>query len=625
MTIQKLPQFIINQIAAGEVIERPASIIKELIENSIDANATEIQIKVTNAGKSYISVYDNGDGIDKKDFANAVELHATSKLASLDLNNIESLGFRGEALASIASVSNISITSKSKNSNETWKAIYEKNAIKEIIPAVLNRGTKIEVKDLFFTIPARLNFLKTDQTEFLNIVNTCKQILLPYPNISLKLFNAEKLNLEYPSTSSLKRIINIIGEDLEEDLKEIKYNFDTITINGYIGKPSLNFKTPDKIYIYINGRYIKDKLLTFAIKNSYSNLIPHDRYPIAILFLTLSPKDFDINVHPRKLEIRFRDIKKVQIEIDKAIKSVLSSISNLSSVYVSNNLSNYLTTKTPYNNHNNVIKSLQELNYNLIQNNQSSTKNQSLFFEEISKFEEDFIPEFSIITNGKNSVKEQQTLNFQRSFSAEEKTSNENSNKNLDLGDSVTQFMNKYIISKSQDHLFIIDQHAVHERIVFEDLKEKFYKNGIKSQQLLLQDTIKLSSTEMDILLSHKSELEKLGVHFHTTMSSELVITSLPLILINSNKSAFIKDIIAVYSSYEENFFKNPITELTEKILSTFACHTSIRSGKTLSLEEMNQILRMIENNKNTAQCNHGRPSYIQLSLKELDKLFERI
>lgn len=627
MTIQKLPQFIINQIAAGEVIERPSSVIKELIENSIDAHATDIHIKVINAGKSYISVYDNGDGITKEDLSNAVELHATSKMESLDLNNIESLGFRGEALASIASISNVSITSKTKDSIDTWKAVYEKNSVKELLPAVLNHGTKIEVKDLFFAIPARLNFLKTDQTEFLSIVNTCKHVMLPYHNVRLKLFNGEKLYSEYPATDQLKRILQIIGNDVEDDIIEIIYNSDTIKINGYIGKPSLNFKTQDKIYTYINGRYIKDKFLTFAIKNSYSNLIPHDKYPIVVLFLSLNTKDFDINVHPRKLEVRFRDIKKIQLEIEKAIKSLLVSISNLSSVYVSNNLSTYIKKTQCHHNTFNIEKPFQELNNKLIHGNANEEKKHNFLFEPTEKFEEDFIPEFTDTDNKKESIEKKIMFDNENkiNFYSQESTSNQPHSKKLDLGNAVIQFMNKYIISRSSDNLFIIDQHAVHERLVFEDLKDKFYKNGIKSQQLLIHDTIKLSSSEIDTLLSHQEELANLGVHFHTTTEFKLVITALPAILINSNKSIFIRDIVAVYSSPEKNFIGNPIIEYTERVLSTFACHTSIRSGKTLSLEEMNQILRMIETNQNTAQCNHGRPSYIKLSSRELDKLFERI
>ena len=252
MQIEKLPQFIINQIAAGEVIERPASIIKELVENSIDAHSSKIEISVVNAGKSYISIYDNGDGIQKDDFHNAVTLHATSKLHNLNLNEIDYLGFRGEALASIASVAKISITSKYKDSNETWKAIYDKNNVRDLIPATLNSGTKIEVSDLFFSVPARLNFLKTDITELSNIINTCKQIILPYNNISLRLSSNNRLILNYPPSTIKIRISDILGNEFTDDLCEVNYESESCKITGFVGKPTLNFNTQNKLSIKSN-------------------------------------------------------------------------------------------------------------------------------------------------------------------------------------------------------------------------------------------------------------------------------------------------------------------------------------------------------------------------------------
>lgn len=616
MQIEKLPQFIVNQIAAGEVIERPASIIKELVENSIDAHSSKIEISIVNAGKSYISIYDNGDGIQKDDFHNAVTLHATSKLHNLNLNEIDYLGFRGEALASIASVAKISITSKYKDSNETWKAIYDKNNVKDLIPATLNSGTKIEVSDLFFSVPARLNFLKTDATELSNIINTCKQIILPYNNISLRLSSNNRLILNYPPSTIKIRISDILGNEFTDDLYELNYDSEACKITGFVGKPTLNFNTQNKLFFYINGRYVKDKYLSLALKNAYSNLIPHDRYPIAVLFIDLPKKDFDVNVHPRKLEVRFRDIKKLQQNIDTAVKNIISKVSNISSVFIANNFRDSLINiqNKNYKKSNETLTEIKNFNNDLIFNNPTSKINS--LQEDSSNFEIDFIPEFS------GQAEEQEHLQQNNLFELQTKTSLDNI---IDLGTAVTQFMNKYIISKSSEFIFLIDQHAVHERVVFEKLKKNFYDKRIESQQLLIPEMVYLSENDIELLNNNKDQIKELGITFKKISNDSIEITSLPIILIESNKSELIKDLIEDFTNDDDVTCNNSMKNKIERILATFACHTSIRSGKTLSVEEMNQILKLIETTENSAQCNHGRPSYIKLSLKDLDKLFERI
>lgn len=609
MKVKKLPQFIVNQIAAGEVIDRPSAVVKELIENSIDAGSNSIVVNLRNAGKSYISVQDNGSGIEKDDLSIATEMHTTSKLPTLDLTQIDFLGFRGEALASISSVSRMSIASNYEG--ESWIAEYDGCSLSSIKPSNIQLGTFIEVKDLFFAIPARLNFLKTDKSELLNTISLLKKISIPYNDIEFKLLSDSKEILNYKKTDLKGRISDIVGKDVTGDLIYIdECSENGISVCGCISKPTMNVKTSENIYTYVNGRYIKDKFLSFVVKNAYSDLIPKDRYPIVILFIKIDNSLIDVNVHPRKLEIRFRNQNDIKSLIEKVIKSSLGKYSsNFSKSTVSNFIDNYKTSinKNAYDKPYVSKKDIYNKDvYNKFITDNSIVRDvnfsESVLSDNVSSFLEDELPDFS---NGK----------------LFENTNSENKvNENIDLGTALYQIDNKYIIAANDFGLAIIDQHAVHERLTFEQLKNGYRSNNLVVQKLMIPIEVNFSDTESDQLMLFKDDLSKSGFIIEK-FSNGIKVLSVPQLIIGADIEGILKDLLSDIIEFDNII---TIDKKINSFFATFACHTSIRAGQKLSIDEMNQIIKDIENNGNMAQCNHGRPSYIFMNTKDIDKIFER-
>lgn len=613
MKVQKLPQFIVNQIAAGEVIDRPSAVVKELVENSIDSGADSITINLRNAGKSYISVQDNGSGIEKDDLKIVTEMHTTSKLPALDLTQIDFLGFRGEALASISSISRMTIDSHCNQ--ESWVAEYNGSDFVSMKPSSIQSGTLIEVRDLFFAIPARLNFLKTDKTELLNAVSLMKKISIPYQNISFKLISDSKEVLNYKKTNLKGRISDVIGKDVTADLIYIDdFTENNISVSGCISKPTTNVKTSESIYTYVNGRYIKDKFLSFVVKNAYSDLIPKDRYPIAILFINIDNSLIDVNVHPRKLEIRFRNQNDIKYVIERIVREALgkyssnfskSTVSNFINNYKTNNVSKidykpYVSKRDIYNKdiYNEYITS----DINRAKNVTNFIENNLVLSDSPAKFLDDELPDF---VNGEL-------------FS--DKPADTDSVKKIDLGNALYQIDNKYIIAAKDDTFSIIDQHAVHERLTFERLKNSYKQNNLIAQKLMIPIEVNFSDYDSEQLLRFKDDLAKSGFIIEK-ISDGIRVLSVPQVIIGADIDGILKDLLSDIMEFDD------IITVDKKIntfFATFACHTSIRAGQKLSIDEMNQIIRDIEDNENMAQCNHGRPSYITMSTKDIDKIFNR-
>lgn len=613
MKVQKLPQFIVNQIAAGEVIDRPSAVVKELVENSIDSGADSITINLRNAGKSYISVQDNGSGIEKDDLKIVTEMHTTSKLPALDLTQIDFLGFRGEALASISSISRMMIDSNCNQ--ESWVAEYNGSDFVSMKPSSIQSGTLIEVRDLFFAIPARLNFLKTDKTELLNIVSLLKKISIPYQNISFKLISDSKEVLNYKKTNLKGRISDVIGKDVTADLIYIDdFTENHISVSGCISKPTTNVKTSESIYTYVNGRYIKDKFLSFVVKNAYSDLIPKDRYPIAILFINIDNSLIDVNVHPRKLEIRFRNQNDIKYVIERVVREVLgkyssnfskSTVSNFINNYKTNNVSKldykpYVSKRDIYNKdiYNEYITS----DLNRAKNVTNFIENNLVLSDSPAKFLDDELPDF---VNGEL-------------FS--DKPADAEAVKKIDLGNALYQIDNKYIIAAKDDTFTIIDQHAVHERLTFERLKNSYKQNDLIAQKLMIPIEVNFSDYDSEQLLRFRDDLAKSGFIIEK-FSNGIRVLSVPQVIIGADIDGILKDLLSDIMEFDD------IITVDKKIntfFATFACHTSIRAGQKLSIDEMNQIIRDIEDNENMAQCNHGRPSYITMSTKDIDKIFNR-
>ena len=593
MEIRRLPENLINQIAAGEVIERPASALKELIENSIDAKATQIDIVLNDGGKSLISVSDNGIGIEKNHIVLAVERHATSKLPTNDLNKIEFLGFRGEALPSIAAVSQLNIQTKSNKSEDAWALDVVAGKFNDIYPSPRQLGTIISVKNLFFATPARLKFLKSSNLER----SYCQQIVLkqalvnPKIGFRLQADGKELLNIKPESVINsdeyvLNRIRNILGKSFADEAIKINNsktfkNQNFLKINGFIGLPTLNKSNYSQQYLFINGRSIQDRNLSGAIRAAYRDTLPKGRFPIFCLFIDVPPEFIDVNVHPGKTEVRFEDNAIIRSLIVGSISREL----NIHSSQTSSELSK---------------QAIEKFNtYNEIKVNDNYEKVQSFFSKN------DFGPSVKPIS--KNNDLQDQRLDDQ--------------DKDFPLGVALAQFSKNYIISRNSQGIVIVDQHAAHERLVLEKMKAARENKSIEKQILLLPEVINLDPTPLEMIIENVDLLSEIGFEIEPFGEGIIIVREVPSLLGDADIKQIIIDLGDDLSSSGL-----PISYIAkiDLILGNIACHRSVRSGRVLNENEMNQLLREMENTPNSGQCNHGRPTSISLSLKDIENLFNR-
>ena len=580
--IKKLPENLINQIAAGEVIERPSSALKELIENSIDAAATEISIYLSDGGKTLIEVVDNGKGMTLDDLSMCLERHATSKISDGDLMCIDSLGFRGEALPSIGSIANLCIESFDKSKSEAWK-ISIINSKKHVEPSIIRFGTKVTITDLFFKVPARLKFLKTNGTEIRYCKEVVKHLAMSHPTISFtltidskKIFywdKSERNNFE----GTKNRLNQVMGEDFINSSVSVEMERDGLMLAGMVGMPTLNRNTGREQYLFVNNRPVKDRNLIGALRGAYKGLIENNRFPVAVLFLDIIPQDVDINVHPAKAEVRFKDSAKVRSIIVSGVRKSLESAGLNTATEISNALIDKMSFST---------KSINEINYdsnNLDLNNINISPS--------SRFTENF-----------------------DSDSFEKK-------KTYPLGSAIAQAHGTYIISENENGLILIDQHAAHERIVLEKIRAGFLNSNIQKQILLIPEVIELTEDHFDVIIKQKDNLLKLGLAIEEFDTNTILIREHPAILDKVNFSTLIKDIADEIINFGSEFI---LSERLDNICGNMACHSSIRSGRLLLTSEMNALLREMEVTPNSSQCNHGRPTFIKLSVKDIEKLFGR-
>jgi len=593
MEIRRLPENLINQIAAGEVIERPASALKELIENSIDAKATQIDIVLNDGGKSLISVSDNGIGIEKNHIVLAVERHATSKLPTNDLNKIEFLGFRGEALPSIAAVSQLNIQTKSNKSEDAWALDVVAGKFNDIYPSPRQLGTIISVKNLFFATPARLKFLKSSNLER----SYCQQIVLkqalvnPKIGFRLQADGKELLNIKPESVINsdeyvLNRIRNILGKSFADEAIKINNsktfkNQNFLKINGFIGLPTLNKSNYSQQYLFINGRSIQDRNLSGAIRAAYRDTLPKGRFPIFCLFIDVPPEFIDVNVHPGKTEVRFEDNAIIRSLIVGSISREL----NIHSSQTSSELSK---------------QAIEKFNtYNEIKVNDNYEKVQSFFSKN------DFGPSVKPIS--KNNDLQDQRLDDQ--------------DKDFPLGVALAQFSKNYIISRNSQGIVIVDQHAAHERLVLEKMKAARENKSIEKQILLLPEVINLDPTPLEMIIENVELLSEIGFEIEPFGEGMIIVREVPSLLGDADIKQIIIDLGDDLSS---SGLPTSYIAKIDLILGNIACHRSVRSGRVLNENEMNQLLREMENTPNSGQCNHGRPTSISLSLKDIENLFNR-
>lgn len=607
MTIRILPNNLVNQIAAGEVIERPASVVKELVENSIDAGATSIEVTLVDGGKSLIVVSDNGRGIDKDELPVAVERHATSKLPDDNLFNINFLGFRGEALPSISSVSRMTIVSRREGAENAWKIEVNGGEKSEIMPAAHPQGTRIEVRDLFYSAPARLKFLKTTPSETAQCVDILNRIALANPTISFYLSdeNRKKVTLNACQgelfDARLKRLADVMGREFSENSLLINAHRENLTITGYVSLPTLNKSNSLYQYLFVNNRPVRDKLLLGAIKGAYQDVLAHNRYPMAALYFDIDPAYVDVNVHPAKAEVRFYDNALVRGLLVSAVRQALTlgdhrSANNL-------DLAGFVHDNIPGFGENEVA---------VLQEHKPGGGNVPAFRPLMSQPRRQAeLPEL-----------ERKVFSVKVDESCPAVSAAGDSGEVGPLGLAKAQFHDTYIISQTEDSIVIIDQHASHERIVMENLKASLLaENKVATQILLIPEIVDLSLSEKTRLIEAAEELQKLGLSVEEFGSTAVIVREIPALLGDCDIKALIRDLAGEMTEWGKGF---SLTDKLHTICATIACHGSVRAGRRLNIDEMNRLLRDMERTEHSGQCNHGRPTYVELKLKDIEKLFER-
>ncbi len=603
MKIKSLDPLLANQIAAGEVVERPASVVKELVENSIDAGATHIEIDIEQGGKGLIRIRDNGSGILKDDLHLALSRHATSKIENLsDLENVLSLGFRGEALASVSAVSRLTLTSKTAEQETAWSIKAEgRLPDTSLSPASHPVGTTVEVRDLFFNTPARRKFLKGDKTESQHIETLIKRLSISCFPVSLQLKSQQKELLNLPAASSMaefeQRIAKVCGQAFIDNAIAFEKEVAGLKLWGWIGLPTFSRSQSDMQYFYVNGRFVRDKLLIHAVRQAYQDVLYQGRQPVFVLFLDIDPSVVDVNVHPTKHEVRFRDAKMVHDIVRRTLKEVIGQVRP---GHVQNqNEAAFIPPSAPLGH--------------------LPPEGGGLSFAPPSGGSCRPLPIHSSI------IKEQlalySTQQAPNRTHAPIDTTTAPPPEIPPLGYAIAQLHGIYILAQNEKGLVLIDMHAAHERISYERLKKACSLGNVPAQDLLIPLTFNVNEEEATLAEERSEDFATLGLKVERIAQDLLAIRSVPSILQDANAEQLVRDVIADFMTYEDS---SRIQEHMNEILATMACHGSVRANRKLTIMEMNAILRDMEVTERSGQCNHGRPTWIQMSLEELDKLFLR-
>lgn len=613
LTIRLLSENTINQIAAGEVIERPASAVKELVENSIDAGAKNIDVVMIEGGRKLIRITDDGHGMSSDELELAVERHATSKLKEDDLSNIKTMGFRGEALPSIASVSRFTFKSRASDSDEAWQIKIEGGKKGKIEPTALDRGSHVEVRDLFYSTPARLKFLKTDRTEFSQTLDVIKRLSMANPDIAFSLYDNERRAFQVSAAqgelldSRLRRLGAILGAEFTENALPINAERENIKLSGYAGLPTYNRGNAQHQYLFVNGRPVKDKLLNGAVRGAYMDFLARNRHPVLALFLEVPTDMVDVNVHPAKAEVRFRESGVVRGLIVGALRHALSEAGHRASTTVSNAALGSFTPEAgrptmPYH------QGSQQQKFQMPprMSGQLSETSKS-YHAPLSEKDTAFTPPM-----GRNEELEQETS---ASYEMQQNLTE------FPLGAARGQLHETYIVSQTENGIIIVDQHAAHERLVYERMKKHMTEDQVPRQVLLLPEVIEIEEDAVNRLMTRQEELAKLGLIFDVFGNGAIVVREVPALLGDTDIHGLIRDLADELAELNQAL---ALKEKLEEVCSTMACHGSVRAGRRLTTAEMNALLREMEATPHSGQCNHGRPTYVELKLGDVERLFGR-
>jgi DNA mismatch repair protein MutL len=608
MPIRVLPPNLVNRIAAGEVIERPASAVKELVENAIDAGARSIEVTLRDGGRGLIAVADDGLGMTPAELALAVERHATSKLPGDDLVNIATLGFRGEALPSIGAVGRLTITSRKSGAAEAWCIAVDGGAKGEPEPAALSAGTRVELRDLFYATPARLKFLKAVRTELDHAADIVNRLAMAYPEIAITLFDDARAVLRYSTSGDLlqdaaaarlARLSQVMGRDFADNALPIDALRESVRLSGYVGLPTLNRATSAQQYLFVNGRPVRDRLLQGAVRGAYHDFLARDRHPLVALFVDLPAEEVDVNVHPTKAEVRFRDPGLVRGLIVGASKHALAAAGHRASTTVSlAALGSFRPGERP----------LSAANSWRPQHGAGPRG----FGEQTAALYAPYeLPSVDPRTTDMSGL---------HAPSAPPAADGAPDGAHP-LGAARAQLHETYIIAQTADGLVIVDQHAAHERLVYERMKAALAQAGIARQVLLIPAVVELDQAAAQRIVNRRGELAELGLVIEAFGPGAVVVREVPALLGATDAAGLIRDLADELAEFGQAL---SLKERLEQICGTMACHGSVRAGRRLAPAEMDALLREMEATPHSGQCNHGRPTYVELKLADIERLFGR-
>jgi DNA mismatch repair protein MutL len=597
MPVRQLSETVVNRIAAGEVVERPASVVKELVENALDAGARRIDVLTDGGGRRLIRVTDDGEGMTRADLALAVERHATSKLAGDDLLAISTLGFRGEALPSIGAVARLTITTRHGNEPNAWAIEVDGGEKSTVKPAALNAGTSVEVHDLFYATPARLKFLKTDRSEAEAVREVVRRLAMSRPDVAFTLAGEERSPVPWGAAQDrLTRLGDVLGPDFRANAVAIDAERDGVHVQGFAGLPTLSRANTLGQYLFVNGRPVRDKLLIGAVRAAYADYLPRDRHPVLALFVTLEPREVDVNVHPAKTEVRFRDGGLVRGLIVSALKSALARDAQKAATTGGSatiaafrplgmaRRGAYDWRRSPARPANFPIRG-----------------NAALGFAEAA----------------------QEAFDVGGPTADTRAESHEPAPELLErpLGAARAQVHETYIVAQTRDGLVIVDQHAAHERIVYERMKAALAESGVTRQILLIPEIVEMDEADAARLVGRAEELVRFGLSIEAFGSGAVAVRETPSLLGEVDVRGLLRDLAEHMAEWDDEL---PLERRLMHVSATMACYGSVRAGRRLKPEEMNALLREMEAVPNSGQCNHGRPTYVELKLTDIERLFGR-
>lgn len=606
--IHVLSSQVANQIAAGEVVERPASAVKELIENSVDAGAAKIVVRIAGAGKKRIEIDDDGCGMSASDAELALQRHATSKIeTSDDLHTIASHGFRGEALPSIASVSRFRMQTCFKDSDEGVEVRVDGGGKTVVRPAAPRRGTKIEILDLFLNTPARLNFMRTDKTEEAAIVDAFRALALAHPKVAMRLEFDGRKRFDFMAQNEQARVQVIMGSEFSENSLEQVIEHEDMQISAYLGLPTFHHRDSTRMMFLVNGRVIRDKALIAALRAGYRDVMFHDRYPVAVIRIEIDPADVDVNVHPAKREVRFKSPQVVRAGIVACVRAGIERMGQSVATTTTDKALEAMSPMAGMQAEHVAHSTMPTFRSQAVGGNHSSVSARS----------------FS--GSGKVSTDLQHML-FRAPHEAHEEAAAYDVQGVLDLGHAVAQLHSCYIVSETEQGITLVDQHAAHERINYEKLKTQLSKDSVSTQMLLTPVALDLQGEKAAWLHDHMAKLESFGVCVEAVGDESFLILSVPAMLASESPLELVAELIdaCILMGVDAEAGDTGLGRVLERWLGNRACKGSIKAGRSLLPEEQNNLLREMEKTPNIAQCNHGRPTYVRLSLNELDRLFGR-